>query len=157
MQTTDFHILQSFAMGEVELSGMEWTEASRESLNKITLTELAAQLDRCGFTDGGSEADFIVRAYWKKALKLGLRAPSSFSTIPEMRGYDEDAMRPQVLCSLTVELYDPKNNAVFWRAELPNCLNVLSLSQDNIAEAIAEAMASFPQRIQLDPNLGLIK
>ena len=157
VQTTNFHILQSFSIGEVQLSGMEWTEPMSNSLTETPRTELAAQLKRCGFPDDGSGADFIVRADWKKALKLKLRTRNIFDEVPEMSRRDEDRFRPQVLCSLTVELYNPKEDVVFWRAEMPDCLDVLRVNEKNIVAVIKKAMASFPQRIELDPNLRTIE
>ncbi len=157
VQTTDFHILQSFTIGEIELSGMEWTESMGESLTETTRSELAAELERRGFPDSGSEADFIVRADWKKALRVKLRTGNAFDEIPEMSRQDEDRFRPQVLCSLTVELYDSKKDVVFWRAKMPDCLDVLRVNEDNVVAIIKKVMASFPQRIQLDPNLRTIE
>lgn len=157
VQTTDFHILQSFTIGEIELSGMESTESMGESLTETTRSELAAELERRGFPDSGSEADFIVRADWKKALRVKLRTGNAFDEIPEMSRQDEDRFRPQVLCSLTVELYDPKKDVVFWRAKMPDCLDVLRVNEDNVVAIIKKVMASFPQRIQLDPNLRTIE
>jgi hypothetical protein len=157
VQTTDFHILQSFAIGEVELSGMEWTEPVGESLIEVTRLELAAQLKDSGFPDGGGAADFVVRANWHKALRAGLPARNAFNTIPEMRDRDHDWARPQVLCSLSVELYDPSRDVIFWRAKMPDCLEVLRLNQENVVAVIQKAMAAFPQRIQMDPDLGTIQ
>ena len=99
----------------------------------------------------------MVRAEWNKSLRVNLGHFSTFEHIPEMKYRDEAASRPRVMCSLTLELYNPKEDKIFWRASLPDCVYILNLRESIISEAIERALSSFPRRIELDPDLGIIQ
>ena len=155
--TTDFHLLQTCTIGEINLSGMKWSEQSGASLAGYTALKLAAEMEKRGFTRSEKNADFVVRAEWNKALRVNLGHFSTFEHIPEMKYRDEAASRPRVMCSLTLELYNPKEDKIFWRASLPDCVYILNLRESIISEAIERALSSFPSRIELDPDLGIIQ
>lgn len=157
VQTTDFHLLQTYKVGEVHLSGMDWTESSGASLSQYTLFKLNAEMENRGFDRSETNADFIIRTEWKKALKVAFRQTDSFDNIPELRGYNRDEDRPRVMCSLVVELYDPKDDKIFWRSSIPDCVEILNLREAIISDVIEGALISFPERIELDPNLKTIQ
>ena len=157
VQVTDFHLLQTFKVGEIHLSGMNWTEPSGASLSEYTLFKLYAEMEKRGFERSDTSADFIIRTEWKKALKLTLRQTDSFDNIPEFRGYDRDEDRPRVMCSLIIELYDPKKDQIFWRSSIPDCVEILKLREAIVSNAIEGALVSFPERIALDPGLKTIQ
>ncbi len=157
VQTTDFHLLQTFKVGEVHLSGMDWTESSGASLTEYTLFKLDAEMRKRGFARSERSADFIIRTEWKKALKVALMQNDGFENIPELRGFSRDEVRPRVMCSLVVELYDPKEDRIFWRSSMPDCVEILNLREAIISDVIEGALISFPERIELDPNLKTIQ
>lgn len=153
VETTDFHKLQSFGAGSINLSGMDWDESTAANLRASTKSALNAALAEQGFKYSDDKADFVVRANWKKALRAEIKARSILDTVPEMQERSEHFVRPRVMCSLTVELYDPKRDLVFWRSNLPNCLEALRLNEKRVAAVIQTAMTGFPERIEIDPNL----
>lgn len=157
VQNTEFHLLQSYRVGEINLTGMRWIEQSSGDILEYTAYRLDHEIEGRGFTFSENNADFIVRAEWNKALRVSLKAVSPFGNVPELHGHDEKDTRPRVMCSLTIELYDPKKDQIFWRAHMPNCVDVLELREDVIFKAIEYSLRAFPARIELDRSLPNIQ
>lgn len=153
VKDTNFHQLQSFRVGEINLSGMPWSEPSASNLSEYTAYKLGNEIEEKGFIRSDNGADFIIRADWRKALKVNLKPVNPFGDVPELRTHDENYTRPRVMCSLTIELYDPKLDQIFWRAQLRDCVEFLKLQEVLISEVIEQALKSFPGRIEVDPNL----
>lgn len=134
VRTTLFSSLDTFQYKHTLVSGMAFRQDSQEMvLKQVSERVLSEELVARGFEAVSEDVDFYVVTKWRKEINL--------SAVEVVR------------FSLIIELFEAATQKVFWRAELPHILSAMQWSEDRITVTLRQAIESFPERIEKDPNL----
>jgi hypothetical protein len=155
--STDFHLIQSFRIGQITMSGMPWDPSMDKSLKGYTKEILRSELEQKDFQENLKLANCLVRVEWNKRLRVYREAAKPFEDPIKISNNIEFQKRPLVWLGLTLEFYNPKTDQIFWRASLDDCIKVIDLNEAAIIEVIKTAVFNFPERVKFNPELKSFK
>jgi hypothetical protein len=157
VEPTDFHLIQSFRIGEITTSGMPWEASMSKSLKGYTKEILRSNLERKGFQENLKSANCLVRARWHKRLRVQEKTVKLFDDSWRTSSSVEIYKRPLVWVGLTVEFYNPRTDQIFWRVSLDDCAKAINLNEATIIRIIENAVLNFPECVKFNPELKSFK
>ena len=153
VQNTHFNSLQSYQLGSIETTGIDWTDRTKATVTTFSNSTLHQMLQAKGFDSKDSNADFSVRVIWHKRIRL--RSEPDHLKV-EIEGQPQSIMhtiRPKIMVSVSVELVNIAKETVFWKSELKDTFEILELRDSLVIEVLEKCLKKFPERIQIDPSL----
>lgn len=157
VETTDFHLIQSFRIAEITLSGMPWDANSAKILKQYSEKTLRASMVKKGFQENLNIADCLVRATWHKRLRVHSKTTEPFLDTSDTSRRYENNNRPLAWIGLTIEFYNPKTDKIFWRASMHDQLKIINLNETAIVEILEDAIVNFPKCVEFNPQLKNFK
>ena len=157
VETTDFHLIQSFRIAEITMSGMPWDTNTAERLKRYSDTILRASLVKKGFQENLNLADCYVRLRWHKRLRVYQKASEPFLDLSGTSSGPEMNKRPLVWIGLTFEFYNSKTDKIFWRASMDDQLMIINLNEAAITKMLEDAVVNFPKCVEFNPQLKSFK
>ena len=157
VRTVNFSKLQSFRYKHTLVTGLEWRDAQRILLEDLSYKIVHQEFALRGFEAVESDADIIVVVKWRKVASA-YQNPMDFidgsvaSLNSRVPGH---SFSPRI--SVSVELYEGPEETFFWCKELYNVFDAIQFTTDRITRALEKALENFPERIEIDPTLPLIK
>ncbi len=154
VRTTTFSSLQTFDYKHSFVSGMDFRESERMTLEELSERTLIEAFTEKGFERTAKEPDFYLVARWRKSVSS---QPDLFDPIDgpleTLNRRDHPNMRFASRIHLTVEAYERVGDALFWRKELPNLFDATQFTEERIVMSLRRAVANFPLRVEKDPDL----
>lgn len=154
VRTVTFSSFQSFDYKHTLVTGMDFRESEEMMLEELSETSLKQLFEARGFSQVSEAPDFYVVAKWQKAVSS---YPDIFDQIDgpleSIDRRDNPSLRFASRLHLTVEAYEAKSDALFWRKELPNIFDATQFTQERIVASLERAVKNFPERVEKDPSL----
>jgi hypothetical protein len=154
VKSVNFTSLDTFSYKHTLISGMDFRQSEEYFLEELSDAVLSSELTSRGFEKVDSEADFYLVAKWKKAVSS---YPGPFDSIDgpldSLNRRDHPGYKFNSRMHLTVEVYHSENDALFWRADLPNIFDSIQFTEERITDSLKRAIKNFPSRVDKDPDL----
>jgi len=154
VKTVDFSSLQTFGYRHTLISGFDWREAEKITLETRSEEVLSEGFRERGFEEAGEGGDFQVVAKWRKAVSSSSNIFDSIDgPMAEMNDRNKPGYQFAPRLNLTVEIYESATGNLFWREELSNLFDANEFTDERVVASLERAIRNFPERVEKDPNL----